>query len=186
MLNVNDKAPQFTLKNQDGKDVSLFDFKGSKVVLYFYPKDDTPGCTTEACGLRDVYDDILALGAVVLGVSADDESSHTKFRNKYNLPFHLLADTEKEVLNAYGAWGEKSMYGKKYMGVIRSTYIIDENGVISHVWPKVTPKNHADEVLEALKAEYNTNFSHKSLGCPRLLFSYLYIFHIILVLFGRL
>ncbi len=151
MLKTNEKAVDFTLKNQDGEDVSLSDFKGKKVVLYFYPKDDTPGCTTEACGLRDVYDDILDLGAVVLGVSADNEASHTKFRNKYNLPFHLLADTEKEVLNAYGAWGEKSMYGKKYMGVIRSTYLIDEEGNVSHVWPKVSPKKHASEVLEALK-----------------------------------
>ena len=110
------------------KNISLSDFKGKKVVLYFYPKDDTPGCTTEACAFRDVYDDILDLGAVVLGVSADSEASHTKFKQKYNLPFHLLADTEKEVLEAYGAWGEKKMYGKSYMGVIRSTYLIDENG----------------------------------------------------------
>ncbi len=151
MLNINDKAINFTLPNQDGEIVSLSDFKGKKVVLYFYPKDDTPGCTTEACAFRDAYDDILDLGAVVLGVSADNEESHMKFRTKYHLPFHLLADTEKKVLEAYGAWGEKKMYGKTYMGVIRSTYIIDETGNISHVWPKVTPKNHADEILEALK-----------------------------------
>jgi peroxiredoxin Q/BCP len=151
MLKVNEKAPDFTLSNQDGENVSLSDFKGKKVVLYFYPKDDTPGCTTEACAFRDVYDDILDLGAVVLGVSADDAQSHTKFKQKYNLPFHLLADTDKEVLEAYGAWGEKKMYGKTHMGVIRSTYLIDEDGKVAHVWPKVTPKNHADEVLDALK-----------------------------------
>ena len=151
MFKVNEKAKDFTLVNQDGKDVSLSDFKGKKIVLYFYPKDDTPGCTTEACAFRDVYDDILEAGAVVLGVSADDAASHTKFKQKYNLPFHLLADTDKEVLNAYGAWGEKKMYGKSYMGVIRSTYLIDEDGNVAEVWPKVTPKNHADEVLKALR-----------------------------------
>jgi peroxiredoxin Q/BCP len=151
MLNINDKAVDFTLTNQDGEPVSLSDFKGKKVVLYFYPKDNTPGCTTEACGLRDVYDDILDLGAVVLGVSADGEESHTKFRMKYHLPFHLLADTEKKVLNAYGAWGEKKMYGKSYMGIKRITYIINEEGNISNAWPKVSPKKHADEILAALK-----------------------------------
>ena len=151
MLNVNDMAIDFTLTNHDGDDISLNDFSGKKVVLYFYPKDDTPGCTTEACGLRDAYDDILKLDAVVLGVSADDEEAHAKFRRKYHLPFHLLADTEKEVFNAYGAWSEKSMYGKKYMGIHRITYIIDENGIISHAWQKVTPKTHAEEILAALR-----------------------------------
>jgi peroxiredoxin Q/BCP len=151
MLKVNDKAIDFKLPNQDGELVSLSEFRGKKVVLYFYPKDDTPGCTTEACNFRDVYDEILALGAVVLGVSADSEESHSKFKMKYHLPFHLLADTEKEVLEAYGAWGEKKMYGKTYMGVIRSTYLIDKEGNISHVWPKVSPKKHADEILNALK-----------------------------------
>lgn len=151
MLNVNDKAVDFTLNNQDGEVISLSDFSGKKVVLYFYPKDDTPGCTTEACGLRDVYDDILGLGAVVLGVSADGEASHTKFRFKYHLPFHLLADTEKEVCIAYGAWGEKKTSGKNFFGIKRITYIINEDGVISHVWQKVTPKKHAEEILEALK-----------------------------------
>lgn len=151
MLNVNDKAIDFTLPNQDGENVSLSDFKGKKVVLYFYPKDDTPGCTTEACAFRDAYDDILDMGAVVLGVSADSEASHTKFRTKYHLPFHLLADTEKKVLEAYGAWGEKKMYGKSFMGIKRSTYLIDGDGNVSHVWPKVSPKKHAEEILEALK-----------------------------------
>ena len=151
MLNVNDKAIDFTLPNQDGEPVSLSDFKGKKVVLYFYPKDDTPGCTTEACAFRDAYDDILDMGAVVLGVSADSEDSHVKFRTKYHLPFHLLADTEKEVLKAYGAWGEKKMYGKSFLGIKRSTYLINENGIISHIWPKVSPNKHAEEILEALK-----------------------------------
>ena len=151
MLNLLEKAIDFTLKDQDGKDISLHDFMGKKVVLYFYPKDDTPGCTVEACAFRDVYDEILDLGAVVLGVSADDQASHTKFRNKFDLPFHLLADTEKKVCIAYGAWGEKNMYGRKYFGINRMTYIIDEKGIVSHVWKKVTPKNHAEEILVALK-----------------------------------
>ena len=151
MINVMDKAIDFTLNNQDGKAISLHNFIGKKVVLYFYPKDNTPGCTVEACGLRDVYDDILDIGAVVLGVSADNETSHIKFRNKFELPFHLLADTEKEVCMAYGAWDEKKMYGKVFFGIKRITYIINEEGIISHVWKKVTPKNHAEEILEALK-----------------------------------
>lgn len=151
MLNIGEKAVDFNLKNQDGNDVRLSDFKGKKIVLYFYPKDDTPGCTTEACGLRDVYDEILSLDAVVLGVSADNEKAHTKFRNKFNLPFHLLADTERKVCESYGAWGEKKMYGKSFFGIKRITYIIDENGLISHVWPKVSPSKHAAEILEALK-----------------------------------
>jgi len=151
MLKVGDKAKDFRVKNQEGNDISLKDFSGKKVVLYFYPKDDTPGCTTEACGLRDVYDEILKLGAVVLGVSPDNEKSHVKFREKFELPFHLLADTEHEIAESYGAWGEKKLYGKSFMGIKRITYIIDEKGVVSKVWPKVTPKTHADEVLDALK-----------------------------------
>ncbi len=152
MLNIGDQAVDFSIKNQEGKLISLKDFRGKKVVLYFYPKDDTPGCTTEACGLRDVYDEILSLGAVVLGVSKDDEKSHVKFKDKYNLPFHLLADTDLEVIKAYGAWGEKKMYGKSFLGVQRITYLIDENGVIKKAWPKVSPDKHADEVLDALKS----------------------------------
>jgi len=151
VLKIGDKAPQFSINNDQGEPVSMSDFKGKKVVLYFYPKDDTPGCTTEACGLRDVYDDILALGAVVLGVSRDDAKSHTKFKNKYDLPFFLLADVDNAVCEPYGAWGEKNMYGKKYMGINRITYIIDENGVIKNVWPKVKPERHAEEVLKALE-----------------------------------
>ena len=152
MLNKGDKAVDFSIKNQEGELISLKDFKGKKVVLYFYPKDDTPGCTTEACGLRDIYDDILDLGAVVIGVSKDDAKSHVKFKDKYNLPFHLLADTDLEVIKAYGAWAEKKMYGKSFLGVQRITYLIDENGVIAKAWPKVSPDKHADEVLDALKA----------------------------------
>jgi len=151
MLNVGDKAPNFSAKNQTGETVSFNDFKGKKVVLYFYPKDDTPGCTTEACGLRDVYDDILDLGAVVLGVSKDSEASHTKFKDKYNLPFHLLADTDQAIIDAFGVWVEKKMYGKSYMGIQRSTFLIDEQGEIIKVWPKVSPKAHAEEIIKSLK-----------------------------------
>lgn len=151
MLSIGDRAPDFKINDDKGNPIALSDFKGKKVVLYFYPKDNTPGCTTEACGLRDVYDEILDLGAVVLGVSKDSESSHTKFKEKFNLPFHLLADVDNEIIEPYGAWGEKKMYGKSYMGINRITYIIDENGKITHVWPKVKPADHAAEVLEALK-----------------------------------
>ncbi|MEX1308064.1 MAG: thioredoxin-dependent thiol peroxidase [Eubacteriales bacterium] len=151
MLSIGDRAPDFKINDDKGNPIALSDFKGKKVVLYFYPKDNTPGCTTEACGLRDVYDEILDLGAVVLGVSKDSESSHTKFKEKFNLPFHLLADVDNEIIEPYGAWGEKKMYGKTYMGINRITYIIDENGKITHVWPKVKPADHAAEVLEALK-----------------------------------
>jgi thioredoxin-dependent peroxiredoxin len=151
MLNVGEKAPEFKINDEQGNPIALSDFKGKKVVLYFYPKDDTPGCTTEACGLRDVYDDILTLGAVVLGVSRDSENSHTRFKDKFGLPFHLLADEDNQVCEPYGAWGEKSMYGKKYMGINRITYIIDENGKIANVWPKVKPEEHAEQVLKALQ-----------------------------------
>ncbi|CEM62920.1 thioredoxin-dependent thiol peroxidase [Treponema phagedenis] len=150
MLTVGKKAPAFTLKNEDGESVKLSQFKGKKIVLYFYPRDNTSGCTTEACAFRDVYDDILDKGAVVIGISPDSESSHAKFKAKHALPFYLLADPEKEVIQKYEAWGEKSMFGKKYFGVVRSTYIIDEEGKITHVFPKVSPKNHAAEILAAL------------------------------------
>jgi thioredoxin-dependent peroxiredoxin len=145
-------APDFTLPAEPGGDVSLSGYRGKKVVLYFYPKDDTPGCTTEACSLRDVYDDILDAGAVVLGVSPDPVASHVKFRRKYGLPFALLSDPEHKVAEMYGAWGEKTMYGKTYEGILRSTYIIDEAGQIARVFPKVTPAKHSQEVLEALGA----------------------------------
>ena len=151
MLEVGNKAVDFKLNNHEGKPVSLGDFKGKKIVLYFYPKDNTSGCTIEAEGFRDVYDDILEKGAVVLGVSPDAQKSHENFRTKYNLPFHLLSDEDHAVAEAYGSWGEKKMYGKSYMGIIRSTFIIDEKGKLTHVFPKVSPKNHAEEILKALE-----------------------------------
>ena len=152
MLDVGDKAPQFALKDADGKSVKLSDFKGKKVVLYFYPKDLTPGCTIEACAFRDDIGPLRKLGAAVLGVSADDETRHQKFRDKYDLNFTLLADTEHEVADKYGAWQEKSMYGKKYWGVARVTYIIDENGKIAKAWSKVKPDGHSKEVIDAIKS----------------------------------
>ncbi len=150
MLKAGDKAPDFSLISPEGKTVSLSEFKGKKVVVYFYPKDDTPGCTKEACSFRDAYDDFLAKGAVVIGISADDSDSHQKFRKKYGLPFYLLSDEEHKALESYGAWGEKNNYGKIVMGIIRSTFVVDENGYLIKVFPKVTPENHAKEVLEIL------------------------------------
>jgi peroxiredoxin Q/BCP len=151
MLKSGDSAIDFTLTGSEGESVSLSQFKGKKVVLYFYPKDDTPGCTTEACGFRDVYDYILETGAVVIGISPDGQVSHKKFREKFGLPFYLLSDEEHKVAESYGAWGEKKMYGKSYMGILRSTFIIDENGVVIKVYPKVTPDGHGDEVLKVLQ-----------------------------------
>ncbi len=150
MLKQGDKAIEFSLKSYDGKDVSLSDFRGKKIVLYFYPKDNTPGCTKEACGFRDVYDYILDAGAVVIGISPDSQASHEKFINKFSLPFYLLSDEDHKVAEAYGAWGEKKSYGKTYMGIIRSTFIINENLVIEKVFPKVSPEHHAEEILNLL------------------------------------
>jgi peroxiredoxin Q/BCP len=150
LLSVGDKAPAFTTTDQDGKPVRLSDFKGRKVVLYFYPKDDTPGCTKEACGFRDAWPKLRRKKVEVLGVSVDDEKSHRKFADKYSLPFTLLADTDKKIVNDYGVWGEKSLYGRKYMGTNRVTYLIDEKGKIAAVWPKVKVDDHVDEVLEAV------------------------------------
>ena len=144
------QAPAFTSTDQNGKPVSLSDFSGQKVILYFYPKDDTPGCTAEACDFRDNYSGLVAKGINVLGVSVDSEASHQKFVTKHNLPFTLLADTDHQIVEAYGVWGEKNMYGKKYMGVNRSTFIIDENGAISHIIKKVDTKNSTAQVLELL------------------------------------
>lgn len=146
-LKVGDPAPQFTTKDQDGKPVSLSDFKGKKVVLYFYPNDMTPGCTAEACSLRDNYRALQKQGYVVLGISSNDEKSHQKFIAKENLPFSLLADTDKSVHEKYGTWAEKSMYGRKYMGTLRVTFVIDEKGVIKEIIEKVDTKNHASQVL---------------------------------------
>lgn len=150
MLKEGDKVDNFSLTDSDGNTVSLTDFKNKKVVIYFYPKDNTPGCTTEACSIRDVYDRILEKGAVVFGISADSTKSHQGFRQKHNLPFFLLSDPQKEVIQQFGAYGEKNMYGKKVMGIIRSTFILDENRIVVKVFPKVKPDKHADEILAAL------------------------------------
>jgi len=152
MLEVGDQAPAFELQDQDGATHSLKDYQGRWLVLYFYPKDDTPGCTKEACGFRDASDGLAALDAAVIGVSADDAAAHRKFAQKYELNFPLLVDPEKSVLEGYGAWTEKQMYGKRYMGVARITYLIDPDGRIAQVWPKVKAEGHADEVRAALEA----------------------------------
>ncbi len=149
LLAVGDKAPAFRTRDQDGNGVSLSDFQGQKVVLYFYPKDDTPGCTKEACSFKGAWARFRKRKIAVLGVSADDEKSHKKFAQKFALPFRLLADTDKTLVKDYGAWGEKSLYGRKFMGIYRVTYLIDEKGKIARVWPKVKPDGHADEILEA-------------------------------------
>lgn len=151
MLKEGDIAADFLLKDSDGNDISLSQFKGKKVVVFFYPRDNTPGCTKEACSFRDVYDLILAEGAVVLGISKDSVDSHKKFRDRYGLPFYLLSDVEHKVAEAYGAWGEKKLYGKNYMGMIRSTFIIDEQGRIIKVFPKVKTEKHGQEVLNEIK-----------------------------------
>jgi len=150
MLEEGTQAPDFTLPDENGTEVSLSQFRGRKVVLYFYPKDNTPGCTKEACNFRDNYDAILEKGAVVLGVSADSQKSHQNFKSKYELPFYLLSDPDKAMIQQYGAWGEKKMYGKTYEGVMRSTYVIDEDGKIAKVFPKVKPAEHGTEVLGVL------------------------------------
>ena len=150
-LSEGQKAPEFTANDQNGKSISLSNFAGKSIILYFYPKDDTPGCTAEACSFRDNYESLLAEGFEVLGVSTDDEKSHLKFIGKYNLPFSLIADTDKKIVEAYGVWVEKNMYGKKYMGISRKTFIIDKNGMIRKVIDKVDTKNSSAQVLEILK-----------------------------------
>jgi peroxiredoxin Q/BCP len=150
MLAEGDKAPQFTLLDQDGKKVKLADLKGKTVVVYFYPRAETPGCTTQACSIRDRGDEYRALDAQVLGISPDQPEALRKFANNQRLDFTLLADPDHRVAEKYGAWGEKSMYGKKYMGMLRSTFIIDADGKIARVFPKVQPKKHDDIVLKAL------------------------------------
>ena len=149
-LKEGDKAPEFSLPADDGTEHSLSDYRGKRVILYFYPKDDTSGCTKQACELRDALPRIEDAGAVVLGVSPDPVSSHQKFRDKYELNFPLLADEDHEVCEAYGVWKEKSMYGRKFWGVERSTFIIDEEGFIAEVWRRVRPKGHADRVVETV------------------------------------
>jgi peroxiredoxin Q/BCP len=145
-------APEFTLHDQDGQEVSLAQFKGHPVVLYFYPKDDTPGCTKQACAFRDSRSDYEQAGAKVLGVSPDDVKSHRKFADKFELPFTLLADPETKVCEAYGVWKEKSMYGRKFMGVERTTFVIDKQGKVASVFPKVKVDGHSDEVLATIKS----------------------------------
>ena len=156
MIEPSKAAPEFTLVADDGRTVSLRDFRGKKVVLYFYPRDDTPGCTMEACGFRDVLPDVSSAGAVVLGISRDDSGSHVRFKEKYRLNFPLLSDPDGEVHRAYGAWGEKMMYGKKTEGVIRSTILIDQEGRVLEHWPRVKADGHAAEVLKALAAAPKT------------------------------
>lgn len=146
-LKEGDSAPLFSAKDQNGNIVTLSQFKGKKVILYFYPKDNTPGCTAEACDFRDNYQSLIAKGMEVIGVSVDDEKSHQKFIDKYTLPFTLIADTDKVIVNAYGVWAEKNMYGKKYMGINRSTFVIDETGHIAHIIKKVDTKASSAQIL---------------------------------------
>jgi peroxiredoxin Q/BCP len=150
MIEAGEKAPQFTLPDQDGNDVALADFSGRTVVLYFYPKADTPGCTTQACSIRDRAAEYDAAGAVVIGVSPDPVAAVKKFHGKQSLNFTLLADEDHAVAEQYGTWAEKSMYGKTFWGVLRATFIIDADGVVAHVIPKASPKTHDDEVLKVL------------------------------------
>ena len=150
MLKEGAKAPAFSLPDETGSKISLADLAGKKFVVYFYPKDDTPGCTKEACSLRDNYDAILKKGAVVIGVSKDDGESHKKFKAKYDLPFYLVSDPGAEMIKAYGAWGTKSMYGKEYEGIMRYTYVIDESGTVIKAFEKVNTDIHGEEILAVL------------------------------------
>ncbi len=147
-LKPKDKAPDFTATDQDGKVHSLKDYKGQKVVLYFYPKDNTETCTKEACNLRDNYTVLKQKGIVILGVSADNEKSHKKFEKKYSLPFTLLADPDKKIINDYGVWAEKFFMGRYYMGILRTTFLINEKGKIDHIIDKVESKNHSEQIME--------------------------------------
>jgi thioredoxin-dependent peroxiredoxin len=152
MVREGDPAPEFTLESDSGEQISLSDFRGKPVVLYFYPKDDTPGCTTQACGIRDAYDEFEQAGAVVLGVSPDGVRSHVEFKEKYELPFALLADPEHDVAERYGVWGEKTYMGRSYLGGSRSTFVIDADGVVAKVMHEVKPATHAADVLASLGA----------------------------------
>ncbi|MCG3205186.1 MAG: putative peroxiredoxin bcp [Elusimicrobia bacterium] len=151
MLTLGDKAPDFKLKNDAGEEISLKDFKGKEVVLYFYPKDDTPGCTKEACEFKEQQKKFEKKNAVIVGVSGDSAESHKKFKKKYGLPFHLLSDPDKKMLEAYGVWKEKSMYGRKYMGIERTTFVIGQDQKIRKIFPKVSVTGHVDEVLSSLE-----------------------------------
>jgi len=145
---IGSPAPDFEARDQSGNLIRLSDYRGKKVVLYFYPKDDTPGCTAQACSLRDNYAALQQAGYEVLGVSVDNEKSHQKFIGKYQLPFRLLADTDQQIVEAYDVWKEKSMYGRTYMGTVRTTFLIDENGILTDIIEKVDTKNHADQILK--------------------------------------
>lgn len=150
-LKINDKAPFFKGIDQNGETISLDQYKGKKVVLYFYPKDNTPGCTSEACNLRDNYNTFIEKGFEIIGVSADSEISHKKFTGKYELPFRLISDTDKAIIKMYGAWGEKKMYGKSYEGILRKTFIISEDHKIEKIIEKVQTKDHANQIFQELK-----------------------------------
>lgn len=150
-IQVGEAAPDFALPDADGNTVRLSELRGRPVVVYFYPKDDTPGCTTQACGIRDHWAEFEEEGAAVLGISLDPVESHRRFRDKYDLPHMLLADPDREAIDAYDAWGTKEMYGREYEGVIRSTVLVDPEGDVAAYWPEVRPKEHADEVLEAIR-----------------------------------
>lgn len=149
MVEIGKKAPAFKAKNQNGEIVSLKDYLGKKVALYFYPEDDTPTCTQEACNLRDNYIILKQKGIEILGVSPDDEIKHKKFETKYQLPFHLLSDPNMKIINSYGVWGEKNMYGHKFMGIKRTTFLINEKGVVEHIIAKVLSKKHHEQILKA-------------------------------------
>ena len=149
------QAPNFTLQNENGEQVSLQDYKGKNVILYFYPKDLTPGCTTQACDFRDHYEDFSDLNAVILGVSLDDAAKHTRFIEKHGLPFSLLVDSEHEVAQSYGVWTLKKNFGKEYMGIERTTFLINEQGIVEKEWRKVRVKNHIEDVLNYLKTRTN-------------------------------
>lgn len=149
ILKPGDHAPSFASTDQDGKNIDLESLRGKKVVLYFYPEDDTPTCTIEACNLRDNFSVLTGKGIIVLGVSPDDEKKHKKFVTKYDLPFSLLADTEKKIIDLYGVWGEKNLYGRKYMGIHRTTFLIDEKGIIRKIFQKPKSKMHSEEILQA-------------------------------------
>ena len=153
MLEIGMKAPDFTLNDKDGNAVSLSDFSGKKIVLYFYPKDNTPGCTRQACAFAAAYEGFKAKDVVVIGISKDSVTSHQKFAQKYNLPFILLSDPELQAIDVYGVWQEKKLYGKVSMGVVRTTFLIDENGLIEKIMPKVKPDTNASEILQYIKGE---------------------------------
>lgn len=157
MLEAGMKAPEFTLADKDGNSVSLQDFRGKKVVLYFYPKDSTPGCTRQACAFAGAYREFEELNTVIIGVSKDSQASHQKFAQKNSIPFILLSDPELTAIQAYGVWQEKKLYGKVSMGIVRSTFLVDENGVIEKVWPKVKPDANAQEILDYLQEKNREN-----------------------------